>query len=164
MNKKENPNPHCYVVWCDSRVTSSWGVRRKHGFPPPCRGTALCAQMLLKQSVYLFRTVKDMCVENSCVRGDCLVTLTPPYSQCSCSHPYKLPDCHRGEHSPSRRGSHFVGCCVGGGGTGRRFSPAQAEMAVGGWDGSHHVYSTVQSLAKCPMVIDILQELIRTSI
>lgn len=52
---------------------------------------------------------------------------------------------------------------MGGGGTGRCFSPAQAEMAAGGWDGSHHVYSTVvQSLAKCPMVIDILQELILT--
>uniref|UniRef100_A0A8C3PH06 Hyaluronan binding protein 2 n=1 Tax=Calidris pygmaea TaxID=425635 RepID=A0A8C3PH06_9CHAR len=27
-----------------------------------------------------------------CHRGDCLITLTPPYFQCSCNHPYKLPD------------------------------------------------------------------------
>ncbi|XP_031453316.1 hyaluronan-binding protein 2 isoform X1 [Phasianus colchicus] len=39
--------------------------------------------------------VEDMCVDNSCVRGDCLVTLTKPYYQCSCSHPYKLPDCQQ---------------------------------------------------------------------
>ncbi|NXK53527.1 HABP2 protein, partial [Chauna torquata] len=45
--------------------------------------------------------VKDMCLEKSCVRGDCLVTLTPPYSRCSCSHPYKLPDCYRAS-SPCR--------------------------------------------------------------
>uniref|UniRef100_A0A8D0GJF0 Hyaluronan binding protein 2 n=1 Tax=Sphenodon punctatus TaxID=8508 RepID=A0A8D0GJF0_SPHPU len=32
------------------------------------------------------------CFHNtSCNRGDCLITLTPPYYQCSCRHPYKLP-------------------------------------------------------------------------
>uniref|UniRef100_A0A8B9QM30 Hyaluronan binding protein 2 n=1 Tax=Apteryx owenii TaxID=8824 RepID=A0A8B9QM30_APTOW len=36
--------------------------------------------------------VQDMCLEKRCVRGDCLITLTSPYFQCSCSHPYKLPD------------------------------------------------------------------------
>ncbi|OXB62002.1 hypothetical protein ASZ78_006709 [Callipepla squamata] len=41
--------------------------------------------------------MKDTCVENNCVRGDCLVTLTKPYFQCSCSHPYKLPDCRLGQ-------------------------------------------------------------------
>ncbi|XP_062436375.1 hyaluronan-binding protein 2 [Rhea pennata] len=45
--------------------------------------------------------VRDMCLEKRCIRGDCLITLTPPYFQCSCSHPYKLPDCHRAS-SPCR--------------------------------------------------------------
>ncbi|NXL92982.1 HABP2 protein, partial [Alectura lathami] len=45
--------------------------------------------------------VKNTCLEKNCVRGDCLVTLTPPYSQCSCKHPYKLPDC-RGASSQCR--------------------------------------------------------------
>lgn len=36
-------------------------------------------------------------MDHNCVRGDCLVTLTKPYYQCSCSHPYKLPDCQQGE-------------------------------------------------------------------
>ncbi|XP_021255924.1 hyaluronan-binding protein 2 [Numida meleagris] len=39
--------------------------------------------------------VEDTCVDNNCVRGDCLVTLTKPYYRCSCSHPYKLPDCQK---------------------------------------------------------------------
>lgn len=43
--------------------------------------------------------VEDTCVDNSCVGGDCLVTLTKPYYRCSCSHPYKLPDCQQGECS-----------------------------------------------------------------
>uniref|UniRef100_A0A8B9DQ62 Hyaluronan binding protein 2 n=1 Tax=Anser cygnoides TaxID=8845 RepID=A0A8B9DQ62_ANSCY len=63
--------------WCEKRGSSFRCV-----CPKPYTGTT-CEK------------VKDMCLEKSCVRGDCLVTLTPPYSQCSCSHPYKLPDCHR---------------------------------------------------------------------
>ncbi|NWY59253.1 HABP2 protein, partial [Chionis minor] len=45
--------------------------------------------------------VKDMCATRTCHRGDCLVTLTPPYFQCSCNHPYKPPDCQRAS-SPCR--------------------------------------------------------------
>ncbi|XP_051474822.1 hyaluronan-binding protein 2 isoform X2 [Apus apus] len=45
--------------------------------------------------------VKDMCLEKRCHRGDCLITLTPPYFQCSCNHPYKTPDCQKAS-SPCR--------------------------------------------------------------
>uniref|UniRef100_A0A663MRL1 Hyaluronan binding protein 2 n=1 Tax=Athene cunicularia TaxID=194338 RepID=A0A663MRL1_ATHCN len=56
--------------------------------------------------------VKDMCLEKRCHRGDCLITLTPPYFQCSCNHPYKIPDCQRAsapcKPSPCKNG----GICV----------------------------------------------------
>ncbi|KAK4821018.1 hypothetical protein QYF61_012047 [Mycteria americana] len=44
--------------------------------------------------------VKDTCLEKRCSRGHCcLITLTPPYFQCSCNH--------QGEHSPIRKGSRL---------------------------------------------------------
>ncbi|XP_040461322.1 hyaluronan-binding protein 2 isoform X1 [Falco naumanni] len=45
--------------------------------------------------------VKNMCLEKRCHRGDCLITLTPPYFQCSCNHPYNSPDCRQAS-SPCR--------------------------------------------------------------
>lgn len=64
----------------------------------PVRAQHSCMWMKL---VFFFclPAVEDTCVDNSCVGGDCLVTLTKPYYRCSCSHPYKLPDCQQGECS-----------------------------------------------------------------
>uniref|UniRef100_K7GIG2 Hyaluronan binding protein 2 n=1 Tax=Pelodiscus sinensis TaxID=13735 RepID=K7GIG2_PELSI len=39
--------------------------------------------------------VKNTCQKNSCSKGDCLIMLTPPYSQCTCRHPYKPPHCYK---------------------------------------------------------------------
>ncbi|CAM4584118.1 unnamed protein product [Lepidochelys olivacea] len=39
--------------------------------------------------------VKNVCERNSCRKGDCLIMLTPPYSQCACRHPYKPPYCNK---------------------------------------------------------------------
>ncbi|XP_044881689.1 hyaluronan-binding protein 2 isoform X2 [Mauremys mutica] len=39
--------------------------------------------------------VKNVCERNSCSKGDCLIMLTPPYSQCTCRHPYKPPYCNK---------------------------------------------------------------------
>ncbi|NXC47821.1 HABP2 protein, partial [Penelope pileata] len=69
----------------------------------PCKNNGLCEKRgssfsCLCPKPYTGTTcekVKDMCLEKSCVIGDCLVTSAPPYSQCICKHPYKLPDCKR---------------------------------------------------------------------
>uniref|UniRef100_A0A663MS93 Hyaluronan binding protein 2 n=1 Tax=Athene cunicularia TaxID=194338 RepID=A0A663MS93_ATHCN len=67
----------------------------------PCKNNGRCENRggnfscLCPEPYYfdsLFSTVKDMCLEKRCHRGDCLITLTPPYFQCSCNHPYKIPD------------------------------------------------------------------------
>nr|XP_048714458.1 hyaluronan-binding protein 2 isoform X1 [Caretta caretta]XP_048714459.1 hyaluronan-binding protein 2 isoform X1 [Caretta caretta] len=39
--------------------------------------------------------VKNVCERNSCRKGDCVIMLTPPYSQCACRHPYKPPYCNK---------------------------------------------------------------------
>ncbi|NXU51713.1 HABP2 protein, partial [Turnix velox] len=56
--------------------------------------------------------VKDMCLEKRCHRGDCLITLTSPYFQCSCDHPYKLPDCHRASSPCKPNPCKNEGICV----------------------------------------------------
>lgn len=63
------------------------------------RAQLWCTQILIKYLVSLFSTVKDKCLKKRCHRGDCLITSTPPYFQCSCNHPYKMPNCQQGEYS-----------------------------------------------------------------
>ncbi|XP_052533625.1 hyaluronan-binding protein 2 isoform X2 [Tympanuchus pallidicinctus] len=71
--------------------------------PNPCKNNGRCEMRgsnftCLCSRPYTGDTcekVEDTCVDNSCVGGDCLVTLTKPYYQCSCSHPYKLPYCQQ---------------------------------------------------------------------
>ncbi|XP_053161217.1 hyaluronan-binding protein 2 isoform X3 [Hemicordylus capensis] len=40
-------------------------------------------------------SVENTCKRIWCNRGDCLISLTPPYYRCSCRHPYKPPFCNK---------------------------------------------------------------------
>ncbi|XP_048362846.1 hyaluronan-binding protein 2 [Sphaerodactylus townsendi] len=56
--------------------------------------------------------VENTCQRNSCNRGDCLISLIPPYYRCSCRYPYQLPFCDRAKSvckpNPCKNG----GICV----------------------------------------------------
>ncbi|XP_016042304.1 hyaluronan-binding protein 2 isoform X2 [Erinaceus europaeus] len=39
------------------------------------------------------RNAHNKCKKNSCGRGECLVTQSPPYYRCVCKHPYRGADC-----------------------------------------------------------------------
>ncbi|KAM9012331.1 hyaluronan-binding protein 2 isoform 3-T4 [Ara ararauna] len=75
----------------------------------PCKNNGRCANRgssfsCLCPRPYAGNTcerVEDTCLEKRCHRGDCLLTLTPPYFKCSCNYPYKKPDCQRAS-SPCR--------------------------------------------------------------
>ncbi|XP_062959501.1 hyaluronan-binding protein 2 [Cynocephalus volans] len=38
---------------------------------------------------------ENMCKNNPCGRGECLITQSPPYYRCACKYPYTGPDCSR---------------------------------------------------------------------
>ncbi|XP_077733717.1 factor VII-activating protease [Canis aureus] len=70
------------------------------------------------------QNVQNKCKENTCDRGECLITQSPPYYHCACRHPYKGPDCSRavpvcrpnpcqngGTCSRQRRRSKFTCTC-----------------------------------------------------
>ncbi|NXJ13602.1 HABP2 protein, partial [Odontophorus gujanensis] len=97
------------------------GIKKEHlCYPNPCKNNGRCEIRgrnftCLCPRPYTGVTcekVKDTCVENNCVRGDCLVTLTKPYFQCSCSHPYKLPDCQRASSQCRPNPCKNGGTCV----------------------------------------------------
>ncbi|XP_072479058.1 hyaluronan-binding protein 2 [Notamacropus eugenii] len=41
------------------------------------------------------QAVRNTCQRKPCVRGECLVILTPPYYKCACNHPYQGPSCSK---------------------------------------------------------------------
>ncbi|TEA38391.1 hypothetical protein DBR06_SOUSAS110267 [Sousa chinensis] len=41
------------------------------------------------------QNVQNKCKNNSCGRGDCLITQSSPYYRCACKHPYRGEDCSR---------------------------------------------------------------------
>lgn len=45
-------------------------------------------------------SVKNVCKNAKCGRGDCLVTKTAPFYECKCTAPYKPPACKRRECVP----------------------------------------------------------------
>ncbi|XP_004428145.1 PREDICTED: hyaluronan-binding protein 2 [Ceratotherium simum simum] len=70
------------------------------------------------------RNVQNRCKNNSCGRGECLITQRPPYYRCACRHPYTGPDCstvvpvckpnpcqNGGTCSRHRRRSKFICTC-----------------------------------------------------
>ncbi|XP_067393369.1 hyaluronan-binding protein 2 [Emydura macquarii macquarii] len=69
----------------------------------PCKNNGVCKRsrnrsMCLCPMPYTgtrCEKVKNTCQRNSCSKGDCLIMLTPPYSQCTCTHPYKPPYCNK---------------------------------------------------------------------
>ncbi|KAM4668900.1 hyaluronan-binding protein 2 isoform 3-T5 [Amazona ochrocephala] len=75
----------------------------------PCKNNGRCANRGSSFSCFcpkpyagnMCERVEDTCLEKRCHGGDCLLTLTPPYSKCSCNYPYKKPDCQRAS-SPCR--------------------------------------------------------------
>uniref|UniRef100_A0A8C9SLD9 trypsin n=1 Tax=Scleropages formosus TaxID=113540 RepID=A0A8C9SLD9_SCLFO len=48
--------------------------------PPPYKGKTC-------------QKVRNICKKANCVRGECTVTLTPPYYECKCKEPYQPPNC-----------------------------------------------------------------------
>ncbi|XP_019341501.1 hyaluronan-binding protein 2 isoform X1 [Alligator mississippiensis] len=90
---------------CSSNPCKNNGVCERHRdnftctCPKPYTGTTC-------------NSVLNTCQQHSCHRGDCLVTLTPPYFRCSCIHPYKAPNCRRASLQCTPNPCQNGGTCV----------------------------------------------------
>ncbi|KAJ6669067.1 hypothetical protein lerEdw1_007876, partial [Lerista edwardsae] len=73
---------------CQAKPCQNNGVCERNGNRYTCR----CLKPYTGSKC---ERVKNSCEGIDCNRGDCLITLIPPYYRCSCRHPYRPPLCNQ---------------------------------------------------------------------
>ncbi|KAG7282339.1 hypothetical protein CRUP_002727 [Coryphaenoides rupestris] len=88
--------------------------------PNPCKNNGICSQLAAGgfscscPEPYTGRTcqtMKDVCKNMDCGRGDCLVMSTAPFYRCQCQVPFKPPKCRKASAcrpSPCQNGGQCI--------------------------------------------------------